>query len=574
MDKITQSLLESFSTDNGINGLEQWEQFEHFTNFCVISKLYRNTFDLAAVHSGKGGDGSFDGIAIIVNGQMIEDIEELDDVVQTSNFLDCDIIFIQAKTTSAFQGSQIGNLIFGVKDFISDSPKLIQNEFLKQRKEIWEAVISKSALMHNRRPNSYLYYVTTGSWQDDPNLVAVISSGVKEIKDSGLFQDIRFNPLGADEIQRLFHETKNKLSTTITFQSRITLPDIQGVIEAYLGILPFTEFIKLVQDDGGQMYNIFDENIRDYLGSNEVNQKIEKSLKDGKYELFSILNNGVTLVATSLTPAGNRFTIRDYQIVNGCQTSNVLHRMQSLVGMDQIQVPVKIIVTANDDIKNEVTIATNSQTDVKPEQLEALTQFQKKLELYYQSSHDPVHLYYERRSRQYHSEPSVRKTQIITIPIQIKTFAAAYLNVPHSVSGYYGTIVKRFGGQIFNKEHQLSPYYASALCYYKLESFFRSEQIDPEFKKLRFHLIMIARILSSGVNVSPFSSHSLDRQASDFIKRMGNDLDALDIFQRGVHICKSAGLDLSKRQFKSESDTEALVNKAAAAFTSRSPQER
>jgi predicted butyrate kinase (DUF1464 family) len=211
MDKITQSLLESFSADNGITDLEQWKQFEHFTNFCVISRLYRNTFELAAVHTGKGGDGAFDGVAIIVNGQMIEDVEELEDVVQSSGFLDCDIIFIQAKTSPSFQGSQIGNLIFGVKDFISDSPKLIQNEFLKQRKEIWEAVIARSALMHN-------------------------TSGVKEIRDSGLFQDVRFNPLGADEIQRFFHETKNKLSTTISFQNRITLPDIQGVTEAYLGI--------------------------------------------------------------------------------------------------------------------------------------------------------------------------------------------------------------------------------------------------------------------------------------------------------------------------------------------------
>lgn len=563
MDKITQSLLESFAADNGISDLEQWKQFEHFTNFCVISKLYRNTFELAAVHTGKGGDGAFDGIAIIVNGQIIEDIDELRDVVQSSGFLDCDVIFIQAKTSSSFQGSQIGNFIFGVKDFISDSPKLIQNEFLGQRKEIWEAVISMSALMHNRRPNSWLYYVTTGSWQDDPNLLAVINSGVKEIKDSGLFQDIRFTPLGADEIQRLFHETKNKLSTTISFQSRITLPDIQGVTEAYLGVLPFTEFMKLVQDESGQMYNIFDENIRDFLGSNDVNKKIEKSLTDRKFELFSILNNGVTLVATSLTPAGNRFTIRDYQIVNGCQTSNVLHRMQSLDGIDQIQVPVKIIVTANDDIKNEVTIAINSQTDVKPEQLEALTQFQKKLELYYQSIYGPVHLYYERRSRQYHSEASVRKTQIITIPIQIKTFAAAYLNVPHSVSGYYGTIVKKFGAQIFNKEHQLSPYYASALCYYRLESLFRSEQVDPEFKKLRFHLIMIARILSSGINVSPFSSNALDKQATAFLTTMGNDTDAVRIFHRGIQICKNAGLDLSKRQFKAESETEALVKEAA-----------
>ncbi|WP_446719262.1 AIPR family protein, partial [Herbaspirillum sp. C7C2] len=49
-------------------------------------------------------------------------------------------------------------------------------------------------------------------------------------------------------------------------------------------------------------------------------------------ELFCVLNNRVTIVATSLTPAGNHFTLRDYQIVNGCQTSNVLHGSQTIAG--------------------------------------------------------------------------------------------------------------------------------------------------------------------------------------------------------------------------------------------------
>ena len=102
MDKITQSLLESFSADNGITDLEQWKQFEHFTNFCVISRLYRNTFELAAVHTGKGGDGAFDGVAIIVNGQMIEDVEELEDVVQSSGFLDCDHYLHSSKDITLF----------------------------------------------------------------------------------------------------------------------------------------------------------------------------------------------------------------------------------------------------------------------------------------------------------------------------------------------------------------------------------------------------------------------------------------------------------------------------------------
>lgn len=80
----------------------------------------------------------------------------------------------------------------------------------------------------------------------------------------GIFEEVFVDALGASEIQRLFHETKNKLSSTITFQNKITLPDIQGVSEAYLGVLPFIEYLKLVQDENQVIYNIFDDNVRDF----------------------------------------------------------------------------------------------------------------------------------------------------------------------------------------------------------------------------------------------------------------------------------------------------------------------
>lgn len=287
----------------------------------------------------------------------------------------------------------------------------------------------------------------------------------------------------AVEIQRLYHETKNKLSTTITFQNRITLPDIDGVKEAYLGVVPFQEFIKLIQDENQTIHSIFDDNVRDFQGENAVNKKIKETLKNGKFDLFCVLNNGVTVVATSLIPAGNRFTLRDYQIVNGCQTSNILHECQKLLGVDSVNVPVKIIVTESDDIKTEITLATNSQTEVRTEQLESLSVFQKHLELYFHAEKGAIKLYYERRSQQYNSFPEVKRTQIISIPIQIKSFASMFLDSPHLVTGYYGTIVKKFKGQIFSNDHKFLPYYVSALCYYRIEQFFRSGELTPEFKR-------------------------------------------------------------------------------------------
>lgn len=78
----------------------------------------------------------------------------------------------------------------------------------------------------------------------------------------------------------------------------MTLPDLPGVTEAYYGILPFLEFKKLLVDEDDKIVNIFDDNVRDFQGENNpVNQLIGETITGDKSELFSVLNNGVTIVA-------------------------------------------------------------------------------------------------------------------------------------------------------------------------------------------------------------------------------------------------------------------------------------
>jgi len=560
MDKITKSLLDTFSSQYEIDSLSESTRFEHFSNFSVTSKLFRGSFELDDLHTGAGGDCAIDGMTIIVNGRIILDEDELRDVVEATSHLDADITFIQSKTSSSFDGSAIGSFIHGVKDFMSDEPKLVQNEKIKRMKEIWEAIISMSSYMVNRRPTCKVFYTCTGRWQDDQNLTAIISSGKAEIENIGIFEAVSVEALGASEIQKLFHETKNKLSSTVNFQSRITLPDIDGVSEAYLGVLPFPEYLRLIQDENSTIYNIFDDNVRDFQGNNTVNKKIKGTLEDAKFDLFCVLNNGVTIVASALTPAANRFTIRDYQVVNGCQTSHVLHECQNIEGIEKVYVPIKIVVTENDDIKTAITLATNSQTEVKTEQLEALKIFQKKLELYYNAESKTFPLHYERRSQQYNSDAAIKKTQIISIPIQIKSFASIFLNSPHLVSGYYGTIVKRFSGKIFNENHKYSLYYVSALSYFRIEQFFRSGDLKSEYKKARFHLLYLVRLIATGEDLPPFNSKKIDSICDDFKHTLIDEDLSLALFKQAQDLFESSGLDLSKKQYKAESETDLLLD--------------
>lgn len=559
MDKITGSLLTTFVEQNELGNKDEATQFEHFSNYSIASKQFRGSFELEDIHSGAGGDCAIDGIFIIVNGRVVTDCDELNDIVETSGHLDADINFIQSKTTSSFSGADIGSFIHGVKDFLSDEPQLVQNDKIQTIKQVWEEIILKSSYMVNRRPHCKLFYVCTGKWVEDQNLKAVISSGETEIDAIGLFDFVKLEPFGASEIQRLYHETKNKLSATITFQNRVTLPDINGVSEAYLGVVPFSEYLKLIQDENETIHSIFDDNVRDFQGNNPVNKKIKSTLESKDFDLFCVLNNGVTIVSSSITPAGNRFTIRDYQVVNGCQTSHVLHDCRQIEGIEQVFVPIKIVVTENEDIKTNITLATNSQTEVKTEQLEALSVFQKKLELYFNAEKTSIPLYYERRSQQYNSNAGIKRTQIISIPIQIKSFASMFLNSPHLVTGYYGTIVKRFSGKMFNEDHKYAPYYVSALTYFRIEQFFRSNDLKATNKKARFHIMFLVRLLGMGEKLEFFNSNRMEKNCESFKKTLLNEVEALSLFKTAEDIFEKSGLDMDKKQYKSESETELLV---------------
>ncbi|POY80626.1 hypothetical protein BKM09_019105 [Pseudomonas amygdali pv. morsprunorum] len=79
------------------------------------------------------------------------------------------------------------------------------------------------------------------------------------------------------------------------------MPKIPHIPQSYIGIANALDFVENVISDqeGNLNHRVFEENIRSYLGkANEVNGKIQATLEDiNKKDLFSVLNNGITIVA-------------------------------------------------------------------------------------------------------------------------------------------------------------------------------------------------------------------------------------------------------------------------------------
>jgi hypothetical protein len=535
MDIVTRNLLKTFRAEETLrDDISESVVFEHFANFCVLSKEYSEEFNLDDIHTGEGGDMGIDGIGILVNGNLIKDIDEINDLATSNKYIEAEFIFIQSKTSSTFDGGDIGNFLFGVRDIFNADSAIPKNQKIKDKIYLINAIYEKPALFKRGNPNLKMYYVSTGKWNNDQHLLAKINADVSLLENMNIFKGVTFNPVDAINIQKLYNYAKNSVSQTIDFENKVTIPEIQGIKEAYLGILPVTEILKLLTDDDGIMLRgLFYDNVRDFQGDNEVNIEIEQTIKSPDKDLFVLLNNGVTVVADGLNKTGNKFRIEGFQVVNGCQTSHVLYNNKDEL-TSNMQVPVRIIVSDNDDIKNKIIKATNRQTPVKSEDLIALTDFQKLLEKYYDSQPEEHRLYYERRSQQYRSTTGIEKIRIVTVSSQIRSFASMFLNEPHLAGRYYGTLLTTVKDDIFSKNHKPIAYYVSAYANHKLDSLLRKKQIDEKYRPFKYIMLMALRLKLGGITMPNMTSKDFEKYCHEIQSVIWDNTAVLQSF---IEVC-------------------------------------
>jgi hypothetical protein len=385
VDRITESLLSEFSKERELSSIPEDKRFEHFASYITVRRQHAETFDTADIVTGSGGDGGVDAIAVIVNGSLVTDVEAFVEQADRVGSLDVTFIFVQAQRSAVFETAKIGQFQFGVLDFFQDTPALTRTKAIQQCADIMSAIYERSPKFKLGNPACRLFYVTTGRWQNDPVLEARRSATVADLEATGLFREVEFHCVGADGIQKLYNQTKNALSREFTFADRAVVPEIKGVSEAYLGFVSARTFLKIVSDDDGDIIkSIFYDNVRDWQDYNQVNTEIKETLASDHKARFVLMNNGVTIIAKTVRPTGNRFYIEDFQVVNGCQTSHVLADSRDQID-DSVMIPLRLIGTQDEDVIGSIVHATNRQTEVKSEQFFAVTDFAKKLELFFQS---------------------------------------------------------------------------------------------------------------------------------------------------------------------------------------------
>ena len=507
MDRITESMLDEFSTEHGISSLDESIRFEHFTSYATIQRLHAETFDTGDVVLGSHEPG-IDGIAIIVNSVLVSDIDTFTAISESASSLDVVFIFVQADRSRSFDSGKMGSFVYAVRDFFKDQPQLPRSDRLKELAVIQAAIYGQSAKFKRANPGCYLFYVTTGEWTGDVQLEARRQSGIADLRSESIFSTVEFDCIGADSLQKLYRQTKNAIERDFTFASHIVAPEIPGVEEAYLGVLPAKDLLSIVTSPDGEVTRgLFESNIRDFQGHNQVNEAIKTTLTSDHKARFVLMNNGVTIIARVLRRTAYKFHIEDFQIVNGCQTCNVL--FENSGELADVMVPLRLIASDDDEVIQSIVTATNQQTQLTREQLFAATEFPKTLEQFFLTYDSPHRVYYERRSRQYY-RLAIDKTSIVTQANMIRAFVGMFLEDPHRTTRDFNSLLDRIGRDIYVEGQKLEAYYVAAYTLSKIERMFKTEELDKKYKAARSQILLAFRRLANPGKLPALSSREME----------------------------------------------------------------
>lgn len=355
MDPILKGYLKDFRLEFNFENVDEGALFEDFANYCIVKREATATFELEQLNIGKNGNPGIDGMAILLNGIVINEPNDVHYFINKKQSFDVDIILTQAKTAAKFDSGEILKFISSAKNFLLGTDVEFKFNTDSQIKKEILSTIWENSINLRQPPTVKLYYVTTGRWENPKECKDFIDQEISTFDKSGYFKSVTFVPIDADRIKTYYKEIKNRNEKEIIFQSHVILPQIKGVDESYLGIIPSSEYVKIIQNSDGEIAKqVFYDNVRDFQGMNQVNQDIDKTVKNKtEHSRFAIYNNGITIVAKSLRKIGTKFILQDFQIVNGCQTSHIIHINRKNL-TDDLCIPIKIVVTADYEATNNI----------------------------------------------------------------------------------------------------------------------------------------------------------------------------------------------------------------------------
>lgn len=564
MNRIVTSHLNNFVKENGIESDSESTQFEKFANFAVLSSKIVSGFELDEVTTEEDDDGT-DGIAIIINEDHVvsdEDAELIFSHERRNN--EVEIVFVQAKRSENYDLGDFLKFKESILRFLTQDLYIVNSDLQKDARKAFDVIIKNVPKVRTGKPNITAVYVSTGVYNNPDALETAKREMISQLENLGLFHNIDVRFMGRDELVSAWVSSYSGIKSSLIMHSSASLPHISGIEESYLVVVKAKDYIDnlLSSDDGTIRGQLFEENVRHYLGSeNPVNAQIKETLSqpDAKTR-FPVLNNGVTIVSPDVRVQGTTLHLTNFQIVNGCQTSHVLFENREWL-TDEIMVALKVVETTDEDVFSELVRATNSQSKIDENQFLSLSPITKRVEAYFNTYEgQDGRLYFERREKQYvgRSIPAIR---VVSLHNAAKCVCAMFLRRPDLAFKYPKRMYEDLGKKIFNESNKESIFYSSALTLYRFHLLTSNSVIPQNIRRFKWHILSLVSAIVSGKNIPPLNSRKIDDYCQKIISTFSshND-DAIKIFNKAVNLISHLG-DVTNDRLKRQAVLDELLEK-------------
>lgn len=401
---LIDGILESYS-----KGKDKGEKFENFSIEQVLKDYDLSDEELTSgIVDGKN-DGGIDGIYFFVNSRLVNDDTT---IIDPRSSIDLKIYVITCKHDDSFKMNPINNLATTLDEFfdltIEDSELKSKycNELIDRRKILKKLYKKVAPYLSNFQIN--LVYASRGNVSKELAENVIAKSKYLEEKIKDIFSDcsVNFSFIGSTELLEIYRKKKQLFS-------EIECIDIITCNDSYIAICNLKEYYKFLIDDEKKLKRYFlDSNVRAYMGNNRVNNDILDTLINKESTEFWFLNNGITILSDKVSLVGKTVYIDNVQIVNGLQTTETIYNFYSQQKGEfdeNRKILIKIIVSNDKKVRDDIIKSTNNQTSVELYSLKATDKVQRDIEEILLKND----LYYERRTN-YYLNQGIDKSKIFT----------------------------------------------------------------------------------------------------------------------------------------------------------------
>ncbi|CAK1241512.1 5-carboxyvanillate decarboxylase LigW (lignin degradation) [Fructobacillus cardui] len=478
--------LRKYRDQLGDETLNDDKIFEYFVTDNYLKERNLGISDISRGLVGGSNDWGVDGMFLFLNDQQIfvpddlemsdeEYFEELGYDFNNRSVFNFEIYIFQFKNKEKFEENVINKLnIFADKllnlneDYLAMKKQNAMNPNLLKNMAIFQYLV----LNLNNTKNKISLNVIHASQGDTEKIqnTYIEKKNLLEGKfeKSNLIDEVKFGQIGAGELVILNRKEVPVNAKLISSSTPLSTEfGVEGENIGYIAtvkIKDYFNFISFETDNGDRKLNekIFDANIRDYMNRSTINQQIENTVSAGARESqedmkadFWWLNNGITILADEGTVRGMSFNLENIQIVNGLQTSYSIFRALKNINNEDLQqdshsVFVKIIITTDNEVRDEIIKSTNSQNALAPSSLHATDPIQRNIEIYLKENG----YYYDRRKNYYRNQ-GIDATKIFDTNYLVQALVSILRQKPSKARSNPTILIKKdedyndlFGGTI------------------------------------------------------------------------------------------------------------------------------